>query len=1010
MARDTHVLGPHGHSTVASPHLEGIILKHPTTRDRLLASTIICGALSLAMAGTAMAQDAAPGAVQEVIVTGTRIPQPNITGVSPVTTVSNAEIKLSGATRVEDLINSLPQAFAGQGSATGNGATGTATVNLRGLGVQRTLVLIDGRRLLPGDPAYSGNPPVPDLNFIPTALVDRVEVLTGGASATYGSDAVAGVVNFIMQKNFSGIKVDANAGFYLHDNTNTMMQGLEKASGYSSPTGMPADGWQKDVTLTMGVNAPDGKGNATVYMGYREIDAVNQGQRDYSACTIAESGPGFACGGSGTSAQSHFLVFTPTFDQVGPANGYVLDTSGPGNTVRPYVASRDQYNYAPLNYYQRPDERYTAGVFSHYEVNEHADVYAQAMFMDDHTDSLAAPSGVFGQTVLIPCASPLLSAQEVNTFCTQAGQGPTGTATLALLKRNVEGGPRNDDLRHTDYRLVIGSKGDIDKTWSYDAYAQYGVAIMQEHYTGDFSLLRSANALNSCGNFAATGCVPYNAFAVGGVTQAALNYVGAESFQSGSTTEQVVSASITGKLGDYGLKSPWSPDGVGVNIGTEYRRESLTLNTDDEAQSGDLAGLGGVRLPVSGSYDVKEVFGEVEIPVARDMVGIKDLSFNAGYRYSDYNISGRTDTYKIGGEWAPMEDFKLRAGYNRAVRAPNIEELFAPTGVALDGSIDPCAGTAPAASAAQCALTGVSAAQYGHIAANSANQYNGQTGGNVNLQPEKSDTITYGAVFTPRFIPGFNLSVDYFNIKVNNVIGTAGADLIITQCVQTGDPFYCGKINRAPGSGSLWLGTNGYITDTDFNLGSQSTSGIDFAANYRLPLAHFGWDKYGRVDVSFDGTLLDTFTTQTLPGGGSYDCVGRYGTVCDVATGGAPAPKFRSKSRLTWETPWANLTTSVAWRHIDSVTVDSASTNSFLAGTVNPADAKLPSFDYFDLTASIRVKDNYTFRLGVNNVMDLEPPLVGTGHLAQVFGNGNTYPEVYDALGRYVFMGISAQF
>ncbi|MDB5458986.1 MAG: TonB-dependent receptor [Caulobacteraceae bacterium] len=1005
--------GRYGHRAVSAAHLEGNILKHLTVRDRLMASSMICGALSLGLAGTAMAQTAPqtapPSTVQEVVVTGTRIQNANLASVSPVTTVNNAEIKLSGASRVEDLINSLPQSFAGQGSAVGNGATGTATVNLRGLGTPRTLVLIDGRRLVPGDPAYSNNNPVPDLNFIPTALVDRVEVLTGGASATYGSDAVAGVVNFIMQKNFTGIKIDANAGFYDHDNNNTMMQGLEKARGFGAPSGSKIDGWQKDVTLTLGVNSPDNKGNAEVYMGYRQIDAVSQGARDYGACSLSESGPGFACAGSGTTALSHFLVFTPTGTAVGDPNGYILDPTGNGTTVRPYVASRDAYNFAPFNYYQRPDTRYTAGVLSHYELNEHADVYAQVMFMDDQTSSQVAPSGVFGQTVNIPCNSSLLSAQEVATFCTAAGQGPTGTATLALLKRNVEGGARIDNLRHTDYRLLIGSKGAIDKTWSYDAYAQYGTAIFAENFQNDFSLLRSGNALASCTLFAQTGCVPYNAFAIGGISQTALNYVSAAGFQSGSTVEQVVSATVSGALGDYGIKSPWSTDGVGIAVGTEYRREEMTLKTDDEYSSGDLAGQGGARGPVAGVYDVKEVFTEVNVPLAKDMVGIQTLTLNTGYRYSDYSTSGRTDTYKIGGEWAPVSDIKFRAGYNRAVRAPNLNELYAATGVALDGSIDPCAGTSPAASFAACAKTGVTAAQYGHIAINSANQYNGQTGGNVNLQPEKSDTISFGFVAQPRFIPGFNLTVDYFDIKVNNVIGTAGADLIITQCVQTGDPFYCSKIVRAPGTGSLWLGTNGYIQDTNFNLGSIQTKGVDFTANYRLPLASFGWDRYGRFDVNFQGTLLNSFVTTTIPGGSSYDCVGLYGTVCDVATGGAPAPKFRSKTRLTWQTPW-NIQASAAWRHVDSVMVDSSSSNPNLKGTVNPGDAKLNAFDYFDLSANWRIKDQYTLRVGVNNLMDLQPPLVGSGHLAQVYGNGNTYPQVYDALGRYIFMGITAQF
>jgi outer membrane receptor protein involved in Fe transport len=969
------------------------------------------------MAGAAAAQTApATGnAVQEVVVTGTRIPSANLTSVSPVTTVTNAEIKLSGASRIEDLVNSLPQAFAGQGSAIGNGATGTATVNLRDLGVQRTLVLIDGKRLLPGDPAFSSNPPVPDLNFIPTALVQRVEVLTGGASAVYGSDAVAGVVNFIMQKNFEGLRIDANAGFYMHNNSNGFMQGLEKASGFGAPNGTATDGYQRDVTITMGVNAPDGKGNATMYLGYRSIDAVTQGKRDYSACTLGDikTGSGFACGGSPTTSPSHFLVFDASGNQVGPTNGYILNSAGPGNTVRDYADS-DAFNYAPFNYYQRPDTRYTAGFFGNYDVNEHVNVYASGMFMDDHTSALAAPSGVFGQTVNVPCNSPLLSAQEVATFCTQAGIPLTGQTNLALLKRNVEGGGRIDDIRHTDYRLLVGVKGDINKTWSYDLSGQYGSAILNENYTHDFSLLRTSNALNSCSlglpNFGGPKCSAYNAFAIGGVTQDALNYVSASGLTEGSTVEQVVSGNVTGQLGDYGIKSPWATEGVGINFGAEYRRETLHLQPDDAYQSGDLAGVGGVRVPLDGEYDVREVFAELNVPVIRDKPFFDSLSLDAGYRYSDYSSSGGVDAYKFGGDWAPIRDIKFRGSFNRSVRAPNILETFAESGVALDGTSDPCAGPTPAFSAAQCANTGVSAVQYGHIAANPASQYNGLTGGNRNLKPERSDTVSFGAVFQPRFVPGLNFSVDYYDIKVNDIIGTLGADTIITNCASTGDPLYCSKVVRAPGTGSLWLGTLGYIVDTNFNLGSLENQGIDFAADYRVPMAALHLENYGRFSFNFSGTLIEKYAIQNLPKGPTFECQGYYGVVCGAqGSGSGVIPTWRHKLRMTWEGPW-NVTASAAWRYISGVKVDRSSSDANLSGTVYPGDNHFNAFSYFDLSASWRVKDKYTFRVGANNVMDVQPPLVGTSNSLGTFGNGNTYPQVYDALGRYLFVGLTADF
>jgi iron complex outermembrane receptor protein len=973
-------------------------------RNRLLTSTMICGVLSMGSAASALAQ-IAPSAVDEVVVTGTRIATASAVA-GPVITLTHDDIQLSGLSRVEDIISQLPQAFALQGGNIGAGASGTATVNLRDLGPQRTLVLIDGRRMLPGDPGYAGNPPVADLNFIPASLIQRIDVLSGGASSTYGADAVAGVVNFVMQKNFTGVRLDANAGFFAHDNADSMVQALQAAKGIAAPKGLKADGWQKDVTLTFGANTPNSRGNVTAYAGYREIDAVSQSQRDFSNCPLTETGGGFSCLGSGSGVVPHFYVVGAS-GIVGATDGYILDTTGPGNTLRPYVADRDSYNFRPFNNLQRPDKRYTAGLMAHYEVNSHADLYGQAMYMDDRTSYSAAPAGLFGQQASVPCANPMFSAQEFATFCTQAGRSIRSATTLALMLRNPTG-PRVTRVQHTDYRLVAGARGDINASWKYDAYIQYGEARMKENEENDFSLSRFANAafgcLQSVPNPSGAPCAVYNPFAIGAISQAAVDYVKATEAESGIAVEQLASASLTGKLGDYGIKSPWSSAGVDVAVGAEYRRESLNLNTEASVQAGDLTGIGGVRVPVSGAYDVKEAFVEAMIPIARAMPGIQDLSVNAGYRYSDYSLAGQTGTYKIGGDWAPTDDFKLRVSYNRAERAPNIDELFAPSGVLLDGTLDPCAGTAPSATAAQCALTGVSAVQYGHIAANPGRKYNGFEGGNPSLKTETVDTVIIGMAFTPRFIPGLAVSVDHFDIKVRNVIGSAGADLIITQCVQTGDPFYCSKINRSPGSGSLWLTNDGFIRDTQFNLGQYRTQGVDLSASYRVPLAAMGLDRFGRLDVAMDATLLDSLVTQPLPTGGSYDCAGRYGTICLM-----PAPKWKHKARASWQTPW-NVTGTLTWRHIGGVDVDRASGNSFLAGPVDAVDAKLKAVDYFDLVATWRIKANYTLRLGANNVFDVEPPLVGANHLAPVFGNGSTYSQVYDTLGRYLFVGLTAQF
>ena len=558
-----------------------------STRERLLATTIICGA-ALAAAAPAFAQDAP---VQEVVVTGSRIPQPNLTAISPITAVSAAEVKLEGTTRVEDLLNNLPQVFASQGSTVSNGSNGTATVDLRGLGDNRTLVLIDGKRVVPGDPGA----PAVDLNFIPAQLIDRVEVDTGGASAVYGSDAVSGVVNFIMKKDFSGVQLDAQYSFYQHDNDDTGLESIIKAHNYAYPTGNISDGYQTSVSAIVGVNAPDGKGNITAYATYRSAQAVLEADRDYTACTLAETGSTFACGGSSTTSPPRLYLVTGAPGATG-TNGasYTTVGTGSGTTLRAYNGATDAFNYGPYNYLQRPDTRYTAGAYGHYEINPKADVYTSLMFMDDDSTAQIAPGGIFyGTNFNVPCNNPYLTSAEISTFC----GGSTSAAnsfTLRPGKRNVEGGGRQSEFRHTDYRLQIGMKGDLDKAWSYDGYVQYATDIETSSAQNYFSTARIQTALSPTLCSAAAGCVLYNLFQGGGstVTPAQLAYIEVPGYTGGTTVEQTANFTLTGKLGEYGIKSPWADDGIGIALGSEYRREFISEYADAETQAGDLVGFG----------------------------------------------------------------------------------------------------------------------------------------------------------------------------------------------------------------------------------------------------------------------------------------------------------------------------------------------------------------------------------------------------------------------------------
>ncbi|HLZ76814.1 TonB-dependent receptor domain-containing protein [Phenylobacterium sp.] len=999
-------------------------MKIRNTRERLLASSMICGAAFLGLSATqaaAAAADTTSGEVSEIVVTGTRIPSPNLTSIAPVTTIGNADIKAQGVTRIEDITNSLPQVFAGQGSSISNGSTGAATVNLRGLGSSRTLVLVDSRRLMPGDPTD----PAADLNFIPSALVERVDVLTGGASATYGADAVAGVVNFIMLKNFEGVRIDAQYSGYQHDQHEDAIQAVVRnnAAHASDPSqfALPQhniwDGEGSEVTLIIGANAPDGKGNVTAYAAYRQNNPILEGARDFSSCTLNSGTPTFAefgCGGSGTAFPARvgsFLVDPTTF-----------------NTFRPRT-SADVFNFGPQNYFVRPDERYNLGAFAHYEIAPWADAYMDAMFMDDRSTAQIAAGGIFAGTFSINCANPLLSAQEAGLLPSTTGAtcaaNPTGTFTGTVARRlqSAEAQGRQTDLRHQDYRIVIGLKGDLGKNWNYDGYMQYGSVFFSQEQTGNFNSNRIQQALNvvqtptgpQCAPGADAGCVPLNIFTAHFISPAALNFLNANSFAQGNTQERVVSIAFTGKLGDYGIKSPWASEGVGVAFGGEYRREHLDSVADFLSANGLVDGNGAAAPPVNGGFDVYELFGEARIPLISDMPFAKSVSAELGYRFSDYSSIGDTNTYKVSGDWEIIDGLRVRGGYNRAVRAPSVIDLFAPQNVVLDGTTDPCAGlTAANPLVATCAsVFHLTTAQVLAIEKNPANQYNGQVGGNPNLKPETADTYTGGIVWQPSFAPGLNLSVDYFNIKVNSFIGTVGENLILNQCITGANSSFCSLIHREPGNNSLFLDPTGFVQDTTLNTGSLKTTGVDFNASYRTDLSAIGLGDNGSLNVTMVGTWLDSLITQPLPGGPSYDCKGLYGTVC-----GVPAPEWRHKARLTWNTPWSygdwlkSASFSVQWRYFGKVTLDAYNANPQLnnPGIQYESDRTFGARNYIDLTANFTVHNNLNFRVGVNNVFDKDPPITGSSNCPVGFCNGGTYAQVYDTLGRFVFVGLSADF
>ncbi|MCM2329350.1 MAG: TonB-dependent receptor, partial [Lysobacter sp.] len=742
-------------------------------------------AISLMAAPLAFAQQAAPQTaekVEKLEITGTRVPSPNVESVSPISVISADDIKLEGVRNVENLLNNLPQVFADQGGNVSNGASGTATVNLRNLGADRTLVLVNGRRLPAGSPR---GPYAADLNQIPAALIRRVEVLTGGASAVYGSDAVAGVVNFIMNDKFQGVQGEINYSFYNHEQDSSVASIVAARAAtnprqFKVPGDISRDGEESDYSLTMGSNFADGRGNATVFLGYKKTRAVLQSERDYSSCALGSNANGFTCSGSSTSFPGRFIGLNVDADHTIASNG----------NPRPFISATDQYNYGPLNYYQRPSERYTASAFAHYDVNPSTRVYTELSLHDDQTTAQIAPSGLFGLITTVGFDNPLLTPG----WRTLLGVNNAGdSADMFILRRNVEGGGRQDTIGHTSYRGVVGVKGDFAKHWNYDVFLQHGRVNYSEAYLNDFSLTRATRAMDvvadANGNAVCRSvldgtdpaCVPYNIWSLGGVTPAALAYLQTPGLQKGYTEQKVQGATLSADLGNYGVKLPSAKSGVGVAFGAERRVEKLELLTDAAFTSGDLFGQGGPTIGLGGQYTVKDLFAEARVPLieGRDFVDL--LSVNGSYRYSDYSTGQSADSYGLGIDWAPTKKVRLRGSYQQAVRAANVIELFQAQGVGLyDNDADPCAGATPLRSFAECARTGVTAAQYGRIIDNPAGQYNALFGGNPNLKPETGKTSTLGVVLTP--MKDMSLTLDYFQMKVEDVISTLPPTIVLEQC------------------------------------------------------------------------------------------------------------------------------------------------------------------------------------------------------------------------------------
>ena len=951
--------------------------------------------------GVAAAEKAEADSAEEVVVTGTRIRRPDLISNSPLTTVNAQELTLQGANNIENVLNRLPQFTADANENVSNGSNGTANINLRNLGANRVLTLINGQRMLPTQAM--------DINFVPSAIVERIDVATGGASAVYGSDALSGVVNFILRDHLDGIRLDVQSSIADHTNDNGFLRSIIGARGYTNAPDHVRDGGKQDVNAAVGKTFLDGRLNITAYAGYRHTDPVLQARRDVSACALNSASTTFTCGGS---SNTPYGTFTPL---AGPNAGQKLTNSIDGTrTWVPYVGSTYAYNYAPLNYLQRADDRYNAGAFLHLKISPAAEIYGSFMYMKDKSFSQVAPSALyFGQTYAVTCNNPLLGASQAQALCGAAAGTATTQNTLIGYRLSGSGAlPRRDSLQHEDFRSMVGIRGDLGSGFHYDASVLRSVAHYDETYLNDISVAKTQRSLlavsdgkggavcRSVLDGSDPSCIPVDVFRANAITSAAANYLYAPKSTRGRYALKVISGSVTGDLGAFGITSPWARDGVGIVLGGEHRRETLRF-------VGDALALEAGTQNSDGVIAVDEGFGEIELPVVQDAPFFRSLTLNGGFRYSDYKnrqdstgfrSSYKAFTYKGEVSWQVVEPLRLRASYNRALRAPNIDELFANRSLGNVNTTDPCAGANPTASLSACQLTGVTAAQYNSrlVIECPADQCTGQFGGNRDLKPEKADTYTLGAVLAPNGGRTLSLSVDYYHIKVKDYIGSIDPNTTVGQCFSTGSPYFCGLFKRDPLTGSIF-GT-GYVVSTTLNTGYLQTSGLDVTGNLTIALG-----RLGKLNADFVGTYLLQQITQPLPDGGTYDCKGLFGYSC-----GQPNPTWRHNLRLTWS-PDAKTSLSFNWRYLDATRLSTTSSNSFLTGDPDPINARLPAYSYFDLSAALAVSDNLTLRIGANNLLDKNPPALASGVL-NLFGNGNTYPGVYDVLGRRLFAGATVKF
>jgi outer membrane receptor protein involved in Fe transport len=968
-------------------------------------------ALSLGLGGlgfsaTAVAQDkpaadAAPEtpATEQIVVTGSLIQRPNNTAVSPITTLSDASIKESGTANLEDALNQYPSfTTAGNGATGGQGTGGRASINLHGLGSNRNLVLLDGKRLPLSD--INGNV---DPNILPEAIIGGIDVITGGASAVYGSDAISGVVNFKTVRSFEGVKIDA------------MNSISEKGDAYKF-----------NGSLAFGAKFAEDRGHVIAAFSYAKQDPVNGLSRDFfydktpssflstftfvpsatnaptaAAVTALFNGYGIAGARNPLGSNLGFNTDGTLFTQTGAAN-YKGPTNGSGylivgGNVRMPVGQQVQF----LNEL----ERKTGFLKADYDVKPGLTVYGQFMYVDLTVNTASGGSLTqFGTIDTVPVTNPFVPADLKTLLASR----PNPTAPFTINGRYLGVPYKSFEENYQVQQYMGGIKGDIAPGWSFDAFAAYDESIHNQ--TVHNAVLKSKvqtllNAADGGVSICQGGYNPFGDTNVRALSAACQAYITKDAFSKERLTQTQVQAQVNGKLFDLGAGP------AQIALVADYRRNTYKYVPDSDLAAQAIESVI-ASAPASGKISVKEAAAQIDIPLLSNKPFAREFGIGGAVRISDYSTSGSVTSFEGDVRWKPVDQLLIRGSFQRAVRAPNIGELFQPaSGTQLvigtpPGSLgDPCdvrstarTGASATQVAALCQAQGIPAA------ALSSYQFpttaTGQlVSGNLALTPERGDTFNVGMVFNPRgsgLLSDFNVSVDYYNIKIKNVISTVPGLTVLSKCFNldgtnpTYDPnnLYC-KLVQRDATGQLVQVATPFL-----NLGSLKTAGIEVQAHLGVPAPFVS--SSGRVYVDTAMNFLSNYKVQLLPGAAFLDYTG-------ISNGGAgptsvpprATPKFKSLTTLGYKSD--TFSGGMRWRYQSSMQDVSA--------VLTPAAVAVGvgSYSLFDLFASVKVMQKFELRAGVNNLANKSLPFVASSQ------NG-TDVALYDPIGRSFYVGVKVAF